>query len=309
MISEDKNKKKRSYVRAPMSLLTSGLSPNDLVVWIYLENQPKDFNPRIDRMTKDLPLSKSSILRSLKVLEDVGLLKKETCWTNRYTVLGGLDDETWCQNETKILEKIRCQIETKSVSNRNQVGVKLKPSWCQNETKIGCSYIEGKTINKTVSKTENNTSEISVAKDDLEAGKMWKEYIENNHSKRYRIDAVEEAKSMHKLRASYGWDNSFLQELINFLIETKTDDKDNFSFFWYALHLKWFLSLTSDRSQRKAEMIQSHVAKHQSYKSQKDEYKDYWAGTFIRDDDSKGELINVTPPHKGLRCITTKKST
>ena len=103
-------------MRAPMSLLTSGLSPNDLVVWIYLENQPKDFNPRIDRMTKDLPLSKSSILRSLKVLEDVGLLKKETGWTNRYTVLGGIDDDTWCQNETKILEKIRCQIETKLVS-------------------------------------------------------------------------------------------------------------------------------------------------------------------------------------------------
>ena len=87
---------------------------------------------------------------------------------------------------------------------------------------------------------------------------MWQEYI-LTHRPKIKVIIEDEAISFSKLRGEFGWDNSFLENLIKFLIKTKTADKGDFSYFWYASHLKWFLSLTSDRSQRKAESIHGQV--------------------------------------------------
>jgi hypothetical protein len=152
------------------------------------------------------------------------------------------------------------------------------PSWTKRWTKLNQEVDQVGPTNKTTqqdytTRLHNKTTQQDLknktrarasrcfSDDDFEAAKMWERYIHTHHSKRRTVKLADEAESMSKLRSDFGWDNSFLENLINFLINTKTDDKSQFSYFWYAFHLKWFLSLTSDKSQRKAESIQGQVDK------------------------------------------------
>ena len=284
----------KNFTKIPNELFEAPISHAAFRLYCYLLSVPDGYKPSIAKISSDISMPRTTLLRTQnELIKNKMMFRTDTndfyikreillpeSWEFEAKERAKKRGRKWSEQDRASAKLVR--LGSKLVRPRSKlVGVVVQPGpgVGPNGTK-DLSMVDQETVqlgptNKTTQQEDlNNKTTVQdlinksrvrasacFSDDDIEAATMWERYIHTHHSKRRTVKLADEAESMSKLRSDFGWDNSFLENLINFLIKTKTDDKSQFSYFWYAFHLKWFLSLTSDKSQRKAESIQGQVDK------------------------------------------------
>lgn len=270
--------KKQHFSIVPNKLWDMPIKSNSIRVWGFINAQKEGFNPSSYYIADKLSMARGTVRGSIQELIELNMIRQDNIPYKKPTTSVVHEDE-WVKNSP------RSKIDLPQVKKRPTLGQKLTYTQVKN-----CPTNNTKTI------LTNKTKLTILPPLDLEAAELWKSYIHDHHSKRRKVKVEDEARAMTRLRKEFGWDNDFLKSLIKYLIKTKTPDKTQFSYYWYAFHLKWFLALTSDRSQRKAESIQGQVEQWE-HKQQQDE--PFITREFM-EEFRQTNMQNVTPIFKGV---------
>lgn len=118
----------KDYTQCPNELITDmRLSAADLRVFLFIARNADNFRYTIRQACQSLGISKSSWLRSISVLEQIGAIKSIRSGgakINKYIAVPRSKTETpKVSNE----DHSRCQTETIKVSNEDHYGVKREP--------------------------------------------------------------------------------------------------------------------------------------------------------------------------------------
>ena len=312
----------KNYTKIPNEIYTAQVSLAAFKLFCYLCSVPDEFKPSITHMTKRLGIPKTTLLKAQRELRNYKMIfveDKKSFFVKRTTIGPEQWDFSCAKNEHLVDGDDPTTRTTADLGRTTADQIQVRSgSFLGPQRTISRSAadqqvrLKSKTIKQDYKARLNKERKTAAKKpkfsdEDLVAATMWQEYI-LAHRPKIKVIIEDEATSFAKLRKDFGWDNSFLKNLIEFLIKTKTPDKGDFAYFWYATHLKWFLSLTSDRSQRKAESIRGQVERY--FSSSGSNHDPEFDLTITQDDikdfinfgavDRGINIKNVTPKPKQL---------
>ena len=69
------NKLKKNYFKVPNKIVDSQLSPVAIALYVYLAKLPEDFNPSVGVMSKNLKISKTTVVKYMKELKDRNIVR------------------------------------------------------------------------------------------------------------------------------------------------------------------------------------------------------------------------------------------
>lgn len=70
------NKLKKNYFKIPNRIFDMGLEATAIAMYCYLAKQPEDFNPAISVIARNLKVSKPTVVKYMKVLQNRNIIKQ-----------------------------------------------------------------------------------------------------------------------------------------------------------------------------------------------------------------------------------------